>query len=60
MHWKRRENNVKNSINIDLKCLIDLASRMESSKLFSSAKDLNELEKQYSTKWLFWKFPENF
>ena len=34
MHWKHRENNVKNNINIDLKCLIDLALRMEFSKLF--------------------------
>ena len=36
MYWKQRENNVKNYITIDLKCLIDLASRMESSKLFDS------------------------
>ena len=34
MHWKHRENNVKNNINIDLKWLIDLALRMEFSKLF--------------------------
>ena len=34
MHWKHRENNVKNNINIDLKCLIDLALRMEFCKLF--------------------------
>ena len=34
MCWKQRENNVKNCANIDLKCLIDLASRMESSNLF--------------------------
>ena len=36
MHWKHRENNVKNCINIDLKCLIDFALRMEFSKLFDS------------------------
>ena len=34
MHWKYSENNIKNCINIDLKCLIDLALRMEFSKLF--------------------------
>ena len=36
MHWKHRENNMINCINIDLKCLIDLALRMEFSKLFDS------------------------
>ena len=36
MHWKHRENNVKNCINIDLKFLIDLILSMEFSKLFDS------------------------
>ena len=36
MHWKYSENNIKNCINIDLKCLIDLALRMKFSKLFNS------------------------
>ena len=36
MYWKQRENNVNNCINIDLKCLIDLASRIGFSKLFYS------------------------
>ena len=36
MYWKQHENNVKNCINIELKCLIDLALRMEFSKLFNS------------------------
>ena len=36
MYLKHCENNAKNSINIDLKCLIDLALRMEFSKLFDS------------------------
>ena len=38
MYWKKRENNVKNCINIDLKYLIDLALRMEFFKLFDSLK----------------------
>ena len=29
MYWKHCENNVKNCINIDLKCLIDLAFHMD-------------------------------
>ena len=36
MNWKHRENNVKYSINIDLKCLIDSVLCMEFSKLFDS------------------------
>ena len=36
MYSKQRENNVKNYINIDLKFLIDLASRMGFSKLLDS------------------------
>ena len=36
MHWKQHDNSVKNCINIDLKWLIDLTSRMEFSKLFGS------------------------
>ena len=36
MHWKHFENNVKNCIKINLKCLIDLALHMEFSKLFES------------------------
>ena len=36
MHWKHHKNNVKNCINIDLECLIDLALRMEFSELFDS------------------------
>ena len=32
MYWKQQENNAKNCNNIDLKCLMDLASRMEFSK----------------------------
>ena len=36
MYWKQRENNVKNCININLKCVIDLAPRVESSKLFDA------------------------
>ena len=36
MYWKQRENNRKNCINIGLKCLIELASRMDFSKLLES------------------------
>ena len=32
--WSRIENNMKNCINIDLKCLLDLASHMEFPKPF--------------------------
>ena len=42
MYWKKRENNVKNCINIDLKYLIDLALRMEFFKLFDSLKGNKE------------------
>ena len=36
MDLKHRENNVKNCINIDLKCLIDLVLRRKFSKQFDS------------------------
>ena len=36
MFWKQHEDNVKNCINVDLKCFIDLTLRMEFSKLFDS------------------------
>ena len=36
MQWKHCENNVENCINIYFKCLMDLALRMEFSKLFHS------------------------
>ena len=42
MYWKKREKNVKNCINIDLKYLIDLALRMEFFKLFDSLKGNKE------------------
>ena len=45
MHWKHRENDVKNCINIDLKCLIDLALRMEFSDLFDSL--AQKVDKEY-------------
>ena len=36
MYWKQHENNLENCINTNLKCLIDLPSRMEFSKLLNS------------------------